>query len=313
MKKIMEKRHTIGIVLAIFIFTTFCVAANDKRFSGSIQLNNEDRVTAEQISNMTGVKVEDIAKLKSESKDWNEVLSKLRSKNYKVSKEELENRKTILAGNGQASDFVTNLKSLGYSNDDIINAKMLVERVESQLSEIAQFNEENINTAKAISETDSTEEDLTQFVELSGKYKINDGTAFILKLNKDFSTPESVLDEYLLSLQLGLDLNLYISDKKEYEKQKADKGSLIDGNRIITVAKIEEKALSLIQKRNKLNDNLDTSNKQVIDKTNPNSNVSTNVEVPLPKTEVKKPNSSANDVTNEINNINNNIFNPKIP
>ena len=109
-------------------------------------------------------------------------------------------------------------------------------------------NNNNITTETIKDSVDKKGEDITAFKELLGKFDLNTSVSLMLKLKKDFGSIDNVLDEYLCCLQIGINLEDYIKDKEEYQKQKKEKAAGLDSSKIITIKIIEEK-----KKENKAN------------------------------------------------------------
>ncbi|MDT8718754.1 hypothetical protein IAI10_19020 [Clostridium sp. 19966] len=298
-KKYIKKLIT-SLILLFFIMTVLLEVMKTKVNEANIKITAEDKQIAEKISNMTGIKTDKIEKLKAESSNWNEVLNKLKGNEYKLA----DNKSSNLDKGLDSSELLENLTKQGYSDKEILEAKMLVERVEEQLNDITQQDGNKDITEDFTDENAKTEEDTNQYIELLKKYKAEAAVVFLLKLKSDFGTEEKVLDEYLYSLQLDLDLNLYITDKKQYEKEKEDKNSEVDTNKIITLEKIEAKQLEIIQKQNKK-----SSTEIFNSEKNSNSQIKDSKDNSNPENEKKVVSPVTNDVMNEINDLNKNVLN----
>lgn len=293
------KRELVTLVIVIFVAPIIFETVSTK-ISNNTNISSEDKLTAEKISNITGEAAEKIEKLKGGSKDWNEVLDKLKVKSGK------QNSLTDTKLQENFDDIVKDLLKQGYSNETIMEAKLMAERVETELEDINQQYEAQLNAAAA--DENNKEDEVQPFLELQKKYKPEDALIFLLKLKTFFDTREKVLDEYLYSLQIDIDLNLYMKDKNEYEKEKSDKSSQIDTNKIINLEKIEEKQLELIQKQNKNTKSEVESNKNNTSEGNATS-ISSDKDSPLPETTINHNSPSENQVIDEINNINKDVLN----
>lgn len=196
---------------------------------------------------------------------------------------------------------INNLKSETFSDEEISAAEMLIDRVQLQLEEIVQ---DNGNIEDKLINPNNEDETCKTLLE---KFDAKKAVYLILKLKKDFGSCERVLDEYLYSIQIGIDLELYITDKKEYEREKSEKTVEYDISKLITLEKIEQKLISKMKENNeKTNDKVVTNNNNL--KGDPKSNYgsSKNEETtifPLTETnnKVKNP---ASDILQEINDIN---------
>lgn len=305
----------IGIILGnIFIFE---LKETDKSVSSksmtASKVTNEDNKIANDISNMTGATTYQILKLKSEGKNWNQILQSLKNTKENSGQSNSAKRNDTSAGDGLDKSFLQKLKNEGFSDTEITEAKILTDRVSCQLNEITS-DDNNANTqstAKVNNSKSNDEEDAAQYADLSKKIKENDSIYFMLKLKNDFSSYEKVDDEYLYSLQTDLNLEEYISDKKVYESKKQEKDAEIDKDKIITLAKIEEKALEQLQKRNKAIQQSNENNK--VDeqkKADNNDKNDTLVKSPVPNVNSTRPENPNAEIMKEIDTINQNSMNP---
>jgi hypothetical protein len=162
-------------------------------------------------------------------------------------------------------DMVDKLESQGYTRQDIDSSQQYVEKVMLNLNEIAATSE-GLNLQPAANIPDGENTDSARYTELQSKIDIYKATYLMVKLKKEFKSIESVFDEYLISIQLDMDLNDYLSDRDKYEKSKNEKMSGKDITGFITVEQIERKMLENIQKQNERNR---------LDSINPNTNSST--------------------------------------
>jgi hypothetical protein len=166
-----------------------------------------------------------------------------------------DKRNKFLADEGLGDDYVDRLKKEGFKIKEIMEAKLLVERVMFQLHEITTENEKQAVSPKIEvevpgSNTNRPEDDTSFYAELAGKMDIKTAVTLMLKLRNDFGSLEKVLDEYLFSLQAGINLEDYLTDKRAYQKQRNEKSLAIDREKVITMAKIEEKMLKKAQESN---------------------------------------------------------------
>lgn len=125
----------------------------------------------------------------------------------------------------------------GYDTESATRAQLQVERVVSQLQEITGFSgEENPEHAP--------------YRLLLEKIDLPAAVSLLLDLEKDFGSMEEVLEEYLYALQAGLDLEQYREDPAGYLKAKEEKAAEIDPDSLLSLDKIEEKFLSMLQNNN---------------------------------------------------------------
>ncbi|MHB8064385.1 MAG: hypothetical protein ACYDG2_17430, partial [Ruminiclostridium sp.] len=147
--------------------------------------------------------------------------------------------------------------------------------------------------------------DISAYEELAKKIDIKNAVYFMLKLKADFGSYEKVFDEYLYSLQADLDLNDYIKDKKAYLKKKEEKNLSLYEQKVITLEKIEEKSIEMLQKdtRSIVDEVLEPKNNK-----SPNNNVNEDKsplpDVPRVEAEDVKPKNPTDEVMNEIKEIN---------
>lgn len=276
-------------------FTLTGYAKNDT--SSAYELTNEDKTTVSEISNMTGVKAEEIIKLRKEGKSWNQILELIKSNpGYKVEGDDTK-RNDTLAKTNMGEDTFNKLKEEGFTEEEIVEAKSLVERVIFQLDEISNMQvltpslpEAGVNTS---------------YTSLAGKINLNEAVYLLLKLRDELGSMQAVLDEYLYSLQLGIDLNQYMTDKEEYEKQKQQKAAELASQEIITASGIEEKMLDLLQSMNKKDEpvpEIKAGTTSLPD----TAKESPTPDVPVPSARDVKPQNPAEAILEEINNINGN-------
>lgn len=339
--KIKFKKSTIlAFCLLIFIPSIIITGGFGKLKSvEAVKLTIEDLKTAADISNMTGVKLEDIKAQKERGYTWNEILDKAKTKNNSIESSNVKTMSTTLATTGLDDSFVKELNSKGFRNEEITATRMLVERVQFQLKDIIDGsndlnnnpntsvnsksnvqNSSNQNTLKSndinISGLDNNakgSDELEAYKNLSDKIDLKKSVELLLKLKGDFGSYEQVLDEYLYSLQIGISLEDYLTDSKAYKKEKEEKSSSIDTTKILTLAKIEAKYLECIQESsNKNNSQIEnntgnTASTNVSDTTNAGKD---GVPTPqLPEVNANKVENPASDVMKEIDDINNRIIN----
>lgn len=256
------------------------------------QADSETLRVVADISNMTGVKVEEIIRLKGGGRTWNEVLDIL--KGYKeAGGRERDKRYSLLEQSGLGREFVFQLKEEGYTEDEILEAQWLVERVVFQLSEITRAD----NTAAGLSDT-------TPYSELSQKIDIGTAVYLMLKLKEHFGSMEAVLDEYLCALQIDVNLELHLIDRGAYLKEKEAMMPGLGNESIITMADIEERMLEKIRQDNTKDMDVTGFNtgREVLSESKDPQNPLPYV--PVPKVEDVIPRNPAHDVMEEIKVIN---------
>lgn len=279
-----------------------------------VSLSSQDKEIVNEISNMTGINSEKVIKLKTSNNTWNDVLDKL--KNYDNTAKNEEKSK-VLAESGIDAGFINSLRKSGFSNNKIIEAKSLVERVNSQLKQILDsYKDESLTTPNKIDSENVDKQEIESYKVLASKIEAKTAVYLLLRLEKDFESMDKIFDEYLLSLQIDTDLNKYIVDKKGYEKEKIEKSAKFDMSKIITMAKIESKLMEVIQKENSKimnTSNVDNVQKDLNKQTDINNvTKSGNDDVPkspLPDVQNPTPQNPQADLIKEINDLKNKSLN----
>lgn len=267
------------------------------------EFNNEDMTTVSEISNMTGVKSEEIIKLRKEGRSWNEILELLKNNpGYKAEGDNIK-RKDTLTKNGMEEDTLKKLKEEGCTEEQIIEAKTIVERVIFQLDEIVNMQVMIPSTPEAGESIDTDKDDTADYTALAGKIDLNEAVYLILKLQEEFGSIQSAFDEYLCSLQLGIDFRIYLTDKEEYRRMKQQKTAELASQELITLAGIEEKMLDMLQGMNKKDEETPEMKNDGL------SLPWADVESPLPDIQAPavqdiKPQNPAEAIMQEINSIN---------
>lgn len=315
MQKIVKKygKYLAIIVVLSLIIPLLAITQSDIHIpeaKPAIELTEEDNQIASDISNMTGVEIEKILELREKGKTWNEILEELKRKKTSNNEKKKQMRSNFLTHKGIAKDTIERLREEGFSDENIMKAKLLVERIIFQLQDITSNISGTVEITKPEADKPNTntdnedKEDLSSYTELLNKLDINTALYLILKLEQDFGSIEKVLDEYLYTLQVDIDFKLYIVDKEKYIKQKEEKSLGIQQQKIITIAKIEEKMLEKIQYRN-TKENIDIKNKEEIITDSNNNEIQKPVpDIPNPTIEDVKPKKPGADVMEEIKIIN---------
>lgn len=261
------------------------------------QTTADDIKIAEDISNLTGIDVNVILDIRKKGLSWNEVLEEVERTSSKAGNNRADRNNMLLTQN-LGEDLVSQLKKEGFSEEEIIEARLLIERVQFQLNEIVN---EGKHPASVIA--DMTGDDFGIYEELAEKIDITACLPLMLRLKNEFGTFEKVMDEYLACLQLDMDLSLYIEDKTEYLKEKSV-GSA--GKTLITVRRIEEKLLLCLQKENVENKDFEQKPGSTPADNNFLNNESPFVTPFVPEPEIKNviPENPADALMNEIRRIN---------
>lgn len=250
--------------------------------------DEDDLKTAADISNVTGATVEEIMKLKNEGKSWNGIMEFLKNREKKLS-----------------SEFSKKLRNEGYMEEEITEARIMAERVIFQLNEICSGQNAAVPDITQQPGRKEAEDDISAYIELSSRINLQDAVYVILKIKKEYNGIDGAMDEYLCSLQLGINLLDYLGNMKEYEKKKFENSrtGLITGE-LLTVGGIEGKMLEKINARNKQGIAQPGEDKQaegIIPKPDTGNKAP---EPALPKVEIEKPKNPTDDIMKEINGIN---------
>lgn len=264
----------------------------------------EDRATAADISNMTGATTEDVMQLKQSGLNWNEVLERLKQTGHD-NRSEKEQRSALLAGTG-LEETMTQLEQKGFTQEEITEARMLAERVEFQLKEVGGDRGSSPTIAASDKEKKGEEGRLESIASLAEQFILSEAFYDMVVLKKELGSYEAVLDEYLLSLQLGISLQQYVSDKEAYLKAKQEKSTDLSPDEIVTAADIEMVLLEKIQQNNRDIQEVTPAVSDIVGAASvKDSNPSTLLpDVPQPAVDDVKPENPADQVMREIQAIN---------
>lgn len=315
----MKFRKPLAIIIAlclllptILVVSTAGIKNNADVKEALKKLTTEERKIVDDISNLTGAKVEEIIDLKDLGYSWNEILERLKNKGQN-NQQDRADRNKLLAENNLGEDYLKKLLEEGFSQNEITEAKMLVERVIFQLKEITEFAGDTLLLPSEKPE-EGKKDDIEAYRELAGKIEFKNAVYLILKLKKDFGSLEKAMDEYLYVLQAEISLELYLKDKDAYEKEKLEKSASINGQKLITLEKIEAKMLEVIQNKNTKNrgfEDNETSGIQELEKM-PGLNMGKEDLPPSPVPDVgnMRPKAPGEDVMKEVNDIRDKALSP---
>ena len=186
-------------------------------------------------------------------------ISDIKEKIHSMQNEPIETTASNLPAAGSPEskpDVIETLTSQGYDAKDIESAELYIKRVLLLLNEINTFSA-GIGSHNEFS-TDpfnSQTEDLLDYSSLASKIDENKALYFAVMLQNSFNGIEGAFDEYLSSLQLEIDLSLYLNDNDTYNKIKKEKLSVISSSGLINVNQIERKSLENLRKLNEANKN----------------------------------------------------------
>lgn len=148
-------------------------------------------------------------------------------------------------------EYSEKLKTAGFQENEINEARILAERVISELKEIA-INSDMGNLSAIDPLNEENQED-SEYIRLAEKMDLENAVQIILKLKKDFGSIERAMDEYIYSLQTDISLEKYLKDKKAYEEERAQKAIELNPEKVITTSKIESRMLEKLQYLNEKN------------------------------------------------------------
>lgn len=264
--------------------------------------SGDDMRIASEISNMTGVEIERILELRSIGRTWDDILKKLQSN--KDNQNQKSDRNNTILQTSVGEEYIDELKKEGYTENEIMEAKMFVERVIFQLNELTQDSEvaNMMPQAGIIENNDFENEDISSYIDLQNQIDLKTAVYLMLKLKDEFGSIEKVLDEYLYAIQVGLNLEDYLVDKEKYLEQKEQKNKELNVEEIITLNIIEERLLEKIQNQNEDNYN-DTETNIEQDFCDIETEVQS-PEIPNPSIEDIKPENPVNEIMEEIQIIN---------
>lgn len=222
--------------------------------NASAAASEEDLRIAAELSNASGATAEDILRLKQAGIPWNEVMEQLRNRNGIDLQEAKSDRShRLLFGGGNTEDEFQNWIDEGYSEDEVAEAKLLAERVHSQLQQLGQISEQAVSIPSALTE-DRQDAKQEQYSSLLQQIQLAEAVTYMLELQDELGGYEAALNEYLLALQIGVDLSLFTEDRTRYEELKEQKIVELAGEEIVTIQSIEQDLLKRIQKSSQSGD-----------------------------------------------------------
>ncbi len=237
-----------ALIAQIFMFSMNTFGSNDTVNNVSAGESEDTRIATE-LSNMTGLTVEEILDMKTSGVSWNQVIEELESLNGADSSRGREERITLLSASGLDEADMKRLQEEGFEENEILEAKMLAERVYSQLKDIAD-SESTVNIKPEVDiNTDHDQDDLEDYKQLLELFHVGDAVELMLQLEQEFGSFEAVLEEYILTLQIEVDLFMYLRDKVSYELEKEEK-RLQHVEPLVKLLDIENKMLEKIQAEN---------------------------------------------------------------
>ncbi|MFE5319170.1 hypothetical protein ACFQ88_10720 [Paenibacillus sp. NPDC056579] len=235
----------IALTLIVQLLILFPFGKEDKQEVHANSTPEQDGRVAADISNLTGASVEEIMKLRITGKSWNEIIEILKSVSRDTSADK-EQRSKLLTGAGIAEEDIKKWIEQGFSNEEIMEARMMADRVQFQLKEMTESSPfQQVEKPSAELSSNKREDDKQAgYKKIVEGFEVKTAVSFMLQLKKEFGSFEAVLDEYLLSLQIGISLEDYINDKEQFLKQKAEKSIGIMHDQLITLNGLEQDVLN---------------------------------------------------------------------
>jgi hypothetical protein len=302
MKKIMMKfNKPIAILLvAALLVPMFMFSMDNPGTSVIAQDQSEDERIAAEVSNMTGVSTKELLELRQSAKSWQEVLEKLKYYEKNQDENSRELRSKTLSQLGLEEDFSERL-TMEFKNEEIMEARLIVERLIFQLQEITEKEQTKVLTPSVeVNEVKQGEIDISSYEKLLEELHLETAIYLSLKLDEDFGSIEAVLDEYLFALQMDLQFETYLNDKTQYMKNREEKSLGITQDKVITLAKIEEKMIEQIQSNNYVNQSFTVDTGAVSTGNENQSFTEDHVESPIPEVRDVKPQNPADQIREEL-------------
>ena len=285
----------ISVVIIVSSFVGIVAINNEKLYANPIPadgISQQDRKMAEDIANLTGTSVSRVLELRAQSGSWNSVMDKLQNINTEEQSKAMSDEKL--------EQFIVDG---GYSSDDVLALKSLVQRIISNLNELTRKDAMTVQNPVVTPGMEIVKEEEPDYKNLLEKFEKNLAIYYALKLESDFGSFDAVIDEYLYCLQAEVDFGLYLTDKEAYDKAISEKAGLLQREKAITGASIEEAMLKQLQNPDKAEeDEKDDSTKPDMPAM-PDAQSKT-PDNPMPKVEDPRPKSPAADVMKEIEDIN---------
>ena len=261
---ILNKRFISAVLVVTFGVSCITAYAGYRFINTNFSPDAAEERTVQELSEKTGASKEQIRDLRLTGRSFGEIgemLSSGTSADSVISNEQLEKL------------------TAEFSEELVKQAQALSDRVSFALREI---NQRKVQEAPNVpTEQLEKKEDLTPYYELYENYEPNKAIYLMLKLNNDETSMHSVMDEYLLALQLEIDLTLKFSDAKAYEEEYQKNIVKIAAGHQITVSKLEAKMLEVIQQQQKID-------LPVTEPAKPETDIPENVKPADPLEEVQK-------------------------
>lgn len=248
---------SIAIIVALLAeaaIVTFPRLSRESAVQESSQ--QQDEQTAAELSNLSGVAAGKILEMKKSGSSWNEITETLKQQSPANNNEDKLGRSTLLHEAGLGEELLKELRQKGFQGDEIMEAKMLAERTMQQLKEVVSSAASMVEKPEASAEPFRSEEEGLQsaFVTINEQFNEGEAVTLLLTLQQEFGSLEAVMNEYLLSLQIGLNLKDYITDPKTYQENKEQQTIMLKESERVTLDALEKRMLEQLQQGNEAPD-----------------------------------------------------------
>ena len=252
-KKRINKFIAIAVMIAL-LAELAVVTFPKQKYSADQPLTQQDQQIAADMSNLTGVDANQIIKIKQTGITWNEVSERLKDQTPESGSTDKQDRSSVLNEAGIGEELLEQLRQQGYKDDEIMEAKLLTERIMQQLKDIQDKEPVGSTVQKPVAEVNPGQAEDAALQEayntINEKFAEGQAVRLLLVLQKDFGSMEAVMNEYLLTLQTDLELETYITDKKKYLENKESHLAGLQENMIVTVELLEKAMLEQLQPDN---------------------------------------------------------------
>lgn len=253
-KKRINKYIAIAVMIALLAELAVVTFPKQKKDIADQTLTQQDQQIAADMSNLTGVAAEQIIKIKQTGITWNEVSERLKDQAPESNSTDKQDRSSLLNESGIGEELLEQLRQQGFKDDEIMEAKLLTERVMQQLKELQDKEPVTGIVQKPAAEILPGQAEDTALQEaystINDKFAEGQAVRLLLVLQKDLGSMEAVMNEYLLTLQVDLELETYITDKKKYLENKEEHLAGLQESMIVTMELLEQAMLEQLQPDN---------------------------------------------------------------
>lgn len=213
-------KKIIAICVIVALITPLLLIVKSEQTT--IEVSEADQIKAEQIANQTGYSVEQVLHLRQLGYTWNKVIDKLA-----VNKQEGGSVDELASTEEQ--DIIALLQQEGYSDEDIKEAKELVQWIKYKIDEVKTL----------------LREDNEALNHLAEKFDVQQGILWTVRLKEKKGTTSLALEEYLIAAQLELSLENFLEDEEAYKRQRSEK-EITYTKDLLTIQKLDEMLMELL-------------------------------------------------------------------